>query len=95
MQEKTIVVTRDGIKSQVAKYLNIDTHFSVEKEEELWSQIKPASCHGLVESGVFVHSYDGNMAKGSYRSQKIRRNFVDLPDEISSVENSSFNENEW
>jgi hypothetical protein len=35
------------------------------------------------------------MAKGSYRSQKIWRNFVDLQDEISNVGNSSFNENEW
>jgi len=64
---------RHGIKSLVAKYPNIYTHFSLEKEEELkpdndyenqlaamdWSRV------------VFLFIYDGNMAKSSYRSQKI------------------------
>ena len=31
---------RDGIKSLVAKYLNIYTYFSVEKEEDLKPNIK-------------------------------------------------------
>ena len=55
----------DRIKSLIAKYLNIYTQFSLAKEEEL----KPVMDYQnqldyivAVESGVFVHSYDGNMA---------------------------------
>ena len=64
MMETTI--TGKTFKSLTAKYLNIYTQFSLAKEEEL----KPVMDYQnqldyivAVESGVFVHSYDGNMAK--------------------------------
>ena len=63
------------IYTLIAKYLNIYTQFSLAKEEEL----KPVMDYQnqldfivAVESGVFVHSYDGNMAKAVQVTENMK-----------------------